>query len=190
MGLNESLTLTPKNVGGEYYANKLLVAGGLPMIGTWRFEYSVECQVSRDFAWQFWTDVANWAVVDPAVESAKLDGPFVAGTKGITKPRGSDPVEWRVTEVEDGRRACIEIPAPGAVLRCLWTFADSPNGRTRITQQMSLDGERAGEYAAGIGAEMEKNMPEGMRKLAVAMLEAASGRENTFGLINQNKSIE
>ena len=163
----------PKNVEGEYCANKLLVAGGVLMTETQSFEYSVECQVSRDFAWQFWTNVANWAVVDPAVESAKLDGPFVAGAKGVTKPRDSDSVEWRITEVEDGRRACIEIPAPGAVLRCLWRFEDAANGSTQITQQMSLDGERADEYAAGIGAQMEKGMPEGMRKLAEAMRRAA-----------------
>jgi hypothetical protein len=132
--------------------------------------------VSRDFAWQFWIDVANWAVVDPAVESAKLDGPFVAGAKGITKPRGSDPVEWRVVEVEDRHSARIEMPAPGAVLRCFMEFEDSTNGGTRITQQMSLEGERAGEYTAGIGAEMEKGMPEGMRKLAEAMRRAANER--------------
>ena len=146
------------------------------MTETWRFEYSVECQVSRDFAWQFWTDVANWTAVDPAVESAKLDRPFAAGAKGITKPRDSDPVEWRVTEAEDRRRACIEIPAPGAILKCLWRFEDSLDGGTRITQQMSLEGERAGEYAAGIGAEMKKTMPEGMRKLAEAMDRAAGGQ--------------
>ncbi|MGI8565194.1 MAG: SRPBCC family protein [Pyrinomonadaceae bacterium] len=165
-------TAMPKNVEGEYCANKLLVAGGVLMSTTWKFEYSVECQVSRDFAWQFWTNVANWAVVDPAVESAKLDGPFVAGAKGVTKPRGSDSVEWRVTEVEDRRRALIEMPAPGAVLRCLLTFEDSLNGGTRITQQMSLDGERAEDYA-WIGAQMEKGMPEGMQKLAEAMRRAA-----------------
>lgn len=142
----------------------------------WTFEYSVECQASRDFAWQFWTDVANWAVVDPAVESATLDGPFVAGAKGVTKPHNSPPVAWRITEVRERRHAGIEIPAPGAVLKCLWTFDDSAGGGTLITQRMSLDGEQAGEYAAGIGPGMEKGMPEGMRKLAEAISRASNER--------------
>ena len=165
-------TAMPKNVEGENCASESLATGGVPMSEAWRFEYSVECLVSRDFAWQFWTDVANWAVVDPAVESVKLDGPFAAGAKGTTKPRGSDSVEWRVTEVEDRSRALIEMPAPGAVLRCLLTFEDSLNGGTRITQRMSLDGERAEDYA-WIGAEMEKGMPEGMQKLAEAIRRVA-----------------
>ncbi|MDQ3685773.1 MAG: hypothetical protein M3430_09250 [Acidobacteriota bacterium] len=52
------------------------------------------------------------------------------------------------------------------------TFEDSPNGGTRITQRMSLGGERAEDYA-WFGAEMEKGMPEGMQKLAEAMRRAA-----------------
>ena len=145
------------------------------MSEAWEFEHTVECQASRDFAWAFWTNVANWEVVDPAVEAVELDGQFAAGAKGVTKPRGSDPVEWRVMEVEDRRRALIEMPAPGAVLRCLLMFEDSPNGGTRITQRMSLGGERAEDYA-WIGAEMEKGMPEGMRRLAEAIDKAANER--------------
>jgi hypothetical protein len=37
----------------------------------WEFEHSVECQVSRDFAWRFWTNVANWTL-DTSVESVTL----------------------------------------------------------------------------------------------------------------------
>ena len=82
----------------------------------WKFEHSVECQVSRDFAWQFWTNVDNW-VLDPSVESVKLNGSFAAGTKGTTKPRDLDPVDWQLTEVQDRSSAVIEIPAPGAIVR-------------------------------------------------------------------------
>ena len=26
----------------------------------WAFEHSVECPVTTEFAWRFWTDVNNW----------------------------------------------------------------------------------------------------------------------------------
>jgi len=55
----------------------------------YEFECSVECRVEKDFAWGFWSDVANWSVVDPSVEAVTLDGDFAAGTKGLTKPRGA-----------------------------------------------------------------------------------------------------
>jgi Polyketide cyclase / dehydrase and lipid transport len=141
----------------------------------WKFEHSVECGVSRDFAWRFWTNVDNWAVVDRGIESAKLDGPFAAGSRGSTNPRNMAPVDWQLTEVEDGARALIEIAAPGAVAKFLWTFADAEGGGTRITQRASLEGEQADQYARTFGKELEKEMPSGMQRLADA-IEAANGK--------------
>ena len=140
----------------------------------WNFEHSVECQASRDFAWRFWTNIDNWAVVDPAVESAALDGPFAAGTKGTTITRDSPPVEWQIIEVHEGSSARIEIPAPGAVVKCFWKFEESASGGTRITQRMSLEGEKADDYVATLAPAMENGIPQGMQKLANAVNRAAS----------------
>jgi Polyketide cyclase / dehydrase and lipid transport len=141
----------------------------------WEFEHSVECRVSRDFAWRFWTDVGNWAAVDPAVDSVKLDGPFAAGSRGTTKSGEHPPIDWNLTEVEDGARALIEVAAPGAVAKFLWTFADAGGGGTRITQHASLVGEQADQYAQTFGKELEKGMPPGMQRLADA-IEAANSK--------------
>ena len=39
----------------------------------WTFEHTIECFVSSDFAWKFWTNVENWAV-DADLESVELRG--------------------------------------------------------------------------------------------------------------------
>src|SRR5437763_10986220 len=104
---------------------------------SWNFEHTVDCPVSREFAWQFWTHVDNWNF-DPSVESVALDGPFAAGTRGTTKPRGLDPINWQVVDVQDGHSAIIEIDLPGAVVTFRWQFAELPNAATRITQQVTL----------------------------------------------------
>ena len=41
----------------------------------WTFEHTIECSVSSDFAWKFWTKVENW-VVDADLESVELRGGF------------------------------------------------------------------------------------------------------------------
>ena len=138
------------------------------------FEHSIECQVGRNFAWKFWTNVDNWAAVDPAVEWAKLEGPFIAGTKGRTKSLGADPNEWKLAEVEEGRRAVIEITAPGATVKFHWSFTDMTGGGARITQKVTLEGERAAEYEEGMKL-LEKEMPPGMERLVEAMVRAARG---------------
>jgi Polyketide cyclase / dehydrase and lipid transport len=139
----------------------------------YKFEHAVECPVGRDFAWRFWSDVGNWAAVDSSVEWVKLDGPFARGTKGTTKPRGFAVTEWVLAEVQDGRSAVIEVAAPGAVLRFSWAFEEQAAGVTRITQRVSLEGERAGDYA-GAMKEFEAGIPAGMSNLARAMARAAN----------------
>jgi hypothetical protein len=142
----------------------------------WKFEHSVECPVPRDFAWRFWTNVENWAAVDPGVEFAQLHGPFAAGTQGVAKPCGGDVAEWRLAEVEDCTRAVVEISVPGGVLKFLWRFEDSPSGGARITQQVWIEGERADDTVGQIAPEMEKGIPQGMQKLAEAIVRAAGGQ--------------
>ena len=139
----------------------------------WSFECSVDTPVSRAFAWQFWTNVANWAAVDVSVEAVQLNGPFAAGTSGTTKPRGQDLIEWHIREVTDGHRAVIEIPAPGAVLKCVWLFADAPNGGTLITQLASLEGEQAVIYESTVGQQLEMGIPQAMGRLIEEMARAA-----------------
>ena len=142
----------------------------------WTFEHSVDCRVSRDFAWRFWTDVNNWPVVDSSVEAVTLNGPFQCGATGTTKPRDAAPVQWQLEEVREGSSAVVLIPVPGAALRFAWKFDNSGINATRITQRASLEGETARDYIAAIAPDLERNMPQGMRKLAEAMEKTVSGR--------------
>jgi hypothetical protein len=132
--------------------------------------HSIECAVSRDFAWNFWTNVENLAR-DPDVESIALDGPFAAGTRGVTHSKVSGRLEWRIAEAQPGR-AVIEFPLEGAVGRCTWVFEDHGEG-CRITQSWTLEGEQGESYAKMAGPLMESGVPEGMKKLGQRMEDAA-----------------
>jgi hypothetical protein len=133
----------------------------------WTFEHSTECGVPVEFAWQFWTNVSNWAI-DADVESLEIDGPFAAGSRGFTNSRSSGRIEWRIAEVHPGR-AVIEFPLAGAVGRFVWTFKDLGGGRTRMTQRCTIDGEQAAAYANAIGPSLEAGIPAGMQKLCETM---------------------
>jgi hypothetical protein len=52
-----------------------------------------------------------------------------------------------------------------------WRFEESEGG-TRITQRVTLEGERADDYAEGVKM-LEQYTPEGMRRLAEAMAKAS-----------------
>jgi hypothetical protein len=92
------------------------------MAEAWAFEHTIDCSVSIDFAWAFWTDVKNWAL-DAEVNSVELKGPFAAGVRGVTNSKSSGRIEWRIAEVQPGR-AIFEFPAPGALGVFVWTPTD------------------------------------------------------------------
>jgi hypothetical protein len=135
----------------------------------WAFEHSIECGVSKDFAWTFWTNPSNWAL-DTDVDSVELYGPFAPGSQGVTQSKSSGRIEWRIADVQPGR-AVLEFPAPGALATFIWTF-DDLNGRTRITQRASLSGKQAPMYTKIVAA-LEAGIPAGMHKLCEAMEAAA-----------------
>ena len=140
----------------------------------WNFEHSVECKADRTFAWQFWTNVSNWPVVDHSVESAVLDGPFRSGAKFITKPRGGEAFNGELEDVRDEHGAVVVVHVPGAALRCIWKFEDAGKRTTRLTQQATIEGEKAQDYLAA-AAELEKTIPQGMQRLAETIEQFALG---------------
>ncbi|HKV49369.1 MAG TPA: SRPBCC family protein [Candidatus Acidoferrales bacterium] len=146
------------------------------MDDVWAFGHTVECDVSAEFAWKFWTNVENWKL-DSDVVSVELQGPFAIGARGATQTKSSGRLEWRVADLGPGR-AVLEFPAPGAVARFAYTFEDAAGGRTRITQRVSLSGEKASMYVDTIAHALEAGIPEGMRKLCEAM-EAAAGKSSS-----------
>jgi hypothetical protein len=156
---------------------------------TYTFTHRVECAAGREFAWAFWSEVGNWAAVDPAVESVKLDGPFAAGARGETRPRGVGPVEWRLAEVNEGRGAVVEISLPGASVRFAWEFEELSEGVTRITQRVTMEGGRAGEYVEGMRM-LEQNMPAGMGRLAEAIATAWRGSSRAVPSVRMRRSEE
>ena len=130
----------------------------------WSFEHSVHAAVAPDVAWRFWTDVGNW-LFDTSIEWVKLEPGFVTGAKGLTKPRGADPLEWTVRDVGD-HRAAIEMLLPDATVTFRWSFEPDATGGTRITQQATLSGPNAANYIGIADSELASGIPQGMQKMA------------------------
>ena len=135
----------------------------------YQFQHSVQAGVGRQAAWDFWTNVDNWAL-DPAVESVTLDGEFAAGSEGTTHTKGGpEPIKWKMTSVTPGTEAVIEIPLPGAVVRFEWKFEEVNSKRTTLTQKITLNGEKVEDYMPMVGQDFENGVRQGMAKLAAEM---------------------
>ena len=133
----------------------------------WHFQHSVNCNAPRQFAWNHWTNIANWN--DPPA-SFHLDGPFDVGSRLTTSLPGQT-LHSHIREVVNGSRtdeANIEMELPSAILAFHWTFESLSEDRTRITQLLTLSGANAKALSAQASI-LEKTTPEGMEKLAAAI---------------------
>src|SRR5262249_45105708 len=103
----------------------------------------------------------------------ELNGPFAAGSRGVTITRSTGRIEWRLVSVQPPAGAVFEIPAQGCVVRFCLQF-DGLNDLTRMTQRISIPGEGAVSLVSAIAPILESNMPAGMKKLCEAMTKVAA----------------
>jgi hypothetical protein len=141
----------------------------------WEMTHAVETNASPAFAWNYWTDVANW---DDPPAKFELEGPFANGSRGTTRLPGQEPLHWLIREVTPPNAATIEMNLDGAALSFEWRFAGLADGRTRLTQRIVLKGEKADMYLSQVKSTFTANLADGMNKLATAMANADPSRKS------------
>jgi hypothetical protein len=105
----------------------------------WEMTHAIETSASPAFAWNYWTNVANW---DDPPAIFQSEGPFIPGARGITRLPGQEPLHWFLREVTPPNAATIEMSLfDGAALSFEWRFVGLADGRTRLTQPIVLKGE-------------------------------------------------
>jgi len=90
--------------------------------------------------WAIVTDVDNWPAWDPHEQEARLDGPFVAGTTGWSKPKGGPATTWTLTEVIAQRRWGSECALPGGKMAGDNVFESLGDGRIRCARTIRITG--------------------------------------------------
>jgi hypothetical protein len=141
----------------------------------WETEYSTETIATQEFAWKYMSDVKNWN--DPPAQFT-LKGPFEAGTRGTTEIPGQPPREWQLQNVTPPETYTVQGRFDGAILSCEWRFNVLPEGRTQLTQRLSLTGENASMYVNDIREAFSSNLAPGMQRIAKAIDSAFSGRSS------------
>jgi hypothetical protein len=144
-----------------------LISWHRSMIMKWELKHSVIANADRQTVWEFVSNIDNLARFEgDAVESMTLDGPFQAGTKGTTKMRGQLPTKWELVVVKPPERTLTKLELPDAVVCFAWTYEELPDGRTRLSQHILLEGPKAEAYVPVMEEHFAPNLRPGMSKLA------------------------
>ncbi len=73
-------------------------------------------------------------------------------------------MEWRIVIVNAEPKALLEISMPGVSVLIRWMFQDL-GGRNRVTQRISIAGEKSASLADLMAGPFESGAPAGMKKL-------------------------
>jgi len=144
----------------------------------WELTASVDTDATLEFAWSYWANVANWN--DPPA-TFELGGPFAAGSQGITRIPGQEPLRWLIRAVSAPDTAAIDLELKGAVLLFQWKLEPLTSDRTRLTQRVVLQGENAAEFRPQLEATLASSLPAGMKTLGRAIAEAAANSQDPDG---------
>jgi hypothetical protein len=132
----------------------------------WQTEHSVETAASSTFAWTYMSQVTNWD--DPPVQF-ELHGPFVTGGQGTTQMPGRPTQHWQLLDVRPMESYMVAFPLDRATLSFEWRFKPLPDGRTRLTQRITLKGENASAYLADVQRTFASTLAPGMIRVAMAI---------------------
>ncbi|MGN2635856.1 DUF1731 domain-containing protein [Nocardia takedensis] len=131
--------------------------------------------------WAVLGNPGRWSEWNPAVVSAVLDGPVVAGTGGRYVPRGRTlsamhrrlAKPFVLTSVDPGRAVTLRQPEPAGSMRVRWTLTPEGAG-TVVTQRLTFTGPSAPVTRAVVGPLVESD-----GRVMFARLARAAGLEPT-----------
>jgi len=138
---------------------------------TLQLEYSIDADVSLEFAWKYRTDIATWN--DPPARFI-LDEPFITGAQGTTLLPEQPALHWSIREVRPLEMFVIKMPLERALLSFEWRFDALSDRRTKMTQKIVLSGDNAAAFAGQVREGFGPGLADGMKRIATEMQAAAA----------------
>lgn len=126
------------------------------------YTHAIDTDVPAAAIWALYEDVSTWPEWDAQAELVTRDGPFAAGSTGMMKFTGQEPLAYRLTRVEPLREFVDETPVGDIVVRVSHLLEPTDQG-LRITYVAQIDG--PSEQASQIGPMITADFPATMASL-------------------------
>ena len=99
----------------------------------------IEIHASLDSVWKTQTDIDSWAIWQPEISEARLNGSLKIGTKFKWKS-GGFTLNSTIEEIESNKVIGWSGSGFGASAIHIWEFSSLENGNTLVRTSESMDG--------------------------------------------------
>ena len=134
----------------------------------WSTEYTSQTHASAEAVWAALRDLHSGARLSERSDAFELLGPFEAGTEILVTPQGQDTLRSVITELAEPRVYADQTSFNGLTLTFRHVLDSLPDGGTRVTHQLSIDGPTADEAGPQLGPQISEDFPVAMADLLAA----------------------
>lgn len=141
-----------------------------------------DIDATLDAVWAVQTDVRHWPDWNSHELDARLDGEFVAGTTGWSKPRGGPGASWLLTDATPpSATGGIEASwasrsaLPGGALTGRRTFTRISDGTVRCAYEMRATGPFEVVFRWWFGPRIRRDMAVGFAELQAEVARRGAG---------------
>ena len=133
----------------------------------WSTQATARTKARPEDVWRLWTDVAGWNRWDDDVQSSRLDGAFVAGARGLLKPKRGPAARFVLTHVEPCVAFTNRSKLPLATLEFVHVLAID-GGETVVTHRVVMTGPLTFLFRRLVGTGIARGLPAAVARLARA----------------------
>lgn len=134
----------------------------------WTTEHSSTTDVSPAGVWAALRDLHSGITLGPGSDRFELHGPFAVGTELSVTPQGQDTMRSVITELEPERVYADATSFGDLLLEFRHTLEPQPDGRTRVTHRLTIDGPSADAVGPELGPQISSDFPAAMDELLAA----------------------
>lgn len=106
----------------------------------YRIKAETIIQGEINVVWDIVTDVNRWPTWDPHEQEARLNGPFLTGAIGWSRPRKGPGTAWVITHVIEKRLWASECKLPGGKLSGESRLEPLEDGHIHCTKMITVTG--------------------------------------------------
>ena len=128
-------------------------------------EHTVETTAEPGAVWSRWLEVAAWPAWDESLETARLEGPWLAGSRVVLQRRGGCQEGFALEDIQEGRS--FVLSRKHWLVRMRWHFQVEPARLgSRVTQRLEVEGPVAWWLELVEARRIRSALPSAVRKLA------------------------
>lgn len=150
-----------------------------PVMTSWQFAPSVECDASPATIWSVYADVDSWPAWKTDIREATLDGDLATGTHGWLTSTDGTRMRMSVTDAVPERSYTSETEvAPGAYLHLEHELTALENGRSRVTHRLTLPRAALDQLGMEFSPRFNAGMQESLARLSAEATSRQASRRS------------